>query len=211
MDSACESIVFALPTKVLGQKLHGYVREHLSKFEQALFAGLPHTVIADAVRAAGFTGTSVHTVEQAVYRAGKYGRAKSTVNRDPRPRFGPPTGPTGDLTAKLSRATFKSIGDERVDKPWGRQLNQWFTRNSRSLSRGLSKICPKRRRGNSEFSRSHSALAALRRSFVTPYSPARSAALLAERRAEGAQDPKQPSRPRRARYRPRFRGYCARS
>ena len=92
MDSPCESIVFALPTKVLGQKLHEYVRERLSKFEQALFAGLPYTVITDAVRAAGFTGTSVHTVEQAVYRARKYGRAKPTVNRDPRPRFGAPTG-----------------------------------------------------------------------------------------------------------------------
>jgi len=110
MDAACESIVFTLPTKVLGQRLHGYVREHLSKFEQALFSGLPYTVITDAVRAAGFTGTSVHTVEQAVYRARKYGRAKPAVNRDPRPRFGPPTG----LTLPSPQAPRGSMNEDKA-------------------------------------------------------------------------------------------------
>ena len=78
------------------------------EFEQALFAGLPYTVITDAVRAAGFTGTSVHTVEQAVYRARKYGRAKPTVNRDPRPRFGAPTG----LPSQSSQVPRDSMNED---------------------------------------------------------------------------------------------------
>jgi hypothetical protein len=94
MESAPASNVFALPARLCGQRLHGYVREHLLKFEQALFAGLPYTIITDAVRAAGFAETSVHTVEQAVYRARRYKRPKFAMNPDPRPVSEPPVGPT---------------------------------------------------------------------------------------------------------------------
>jgi len=85
VESASASNVFALPVKRDGQRLHGYVREHLAKFEQALFAGLPYIIITDAVRAAGYAETSVHTVEQAVYRARRYKRRKFAVSPNLRP------------------------------------------------------------------------------------------------------------------------------
>jgi len=108
MESTPVSNVFALPIKTYGQKLHGYVREHLPKFEQTLFAGLPYTIITDAVRAAGFGETSVHTVEQAVYRARRYKRPKSAVNPHPRPV----PEPTADPPSRWSRTPQASVKED---------------------------------------------------------------------------------------------------
>jgi hypothetical protein len=77
MESDPASNVFALPARICGQTLHGYVRSHLRQIEQALSFGVPYSAITEAVHAAGFASTSVHTIHQAVYRARRH-----------KPRFG---------------------------------------------------------------------------------------------------------------------------
>ena len=72
MESDPAVNVFALPARVARQRLHGYVREHLQRIEQALSFGIPYASITEALHAAGFPDTSLHTIEQAVYRARHY-------------------------------------------------------------------------------------------------------------------------------------------
>ena len=83
MASAPAANIFALPARRGEQTLHGYVREHLREIEQALSFGIQYTAITEAVHTAGFAGTSVHTMEQAVYRARRY-----------KPRFAVTLGPS---------------------------------------------------------------------------------------------------------------------
>jgi len=83
MESGPAANVFPLPARRGEQTLHGYVREHLREIEQALSFGIPYTAITEAVHTAGFAGTSVHTMEQSVYRARRY-----------KPRFAVTLGPT---------------------------------------------------------------------------------------------------------------------
>ena len=82
MESYPAANVFALPARMGEQTLHGYVRQHLHEIDRALSFGIPYTTITQAVHAAGFAGTSVHTVEQAVYRARRH-----------KPRFAVTLGP----------------------------------------------------------------------------------------------------------------------
>src|ERR1700739_2992815 len=72
MESDPDANVFALPARIGQQTLHGYVRAHVRQIEQALSFGVPYITITEAVHAAGFAGASVHTIEQAVYRARRY-------------------------------------------------------------------------------------------------------------------------------------------
>ncbi len=83
MASGPVANVFILPARRGEQTLHGYVREHLRQIEQALSFGVPYTTITEAVHTAGFAGTSVHTMEPAVYRARRY-----------KPRFAVTLGPS---------------------------------------------------------------------------------------------------------------------
>jgi hypothetical protein len=76
--------IFALPARRGEQTLHGYVREHLRAMEQALSFGIPYIAITEAVHEAGFAGTSVHTMEQAVYRARRY-KPRFAVTLEARP------------------------------------------------------------------------------------------------------------------------------
>jgi hypothetical protein len=84
MESDPAANVFALPARRGEQTLHGYVREHLREIEQALSFGIPYTSIAEAMHTAGFAGTSLHTIEQAVYRARRY-KPRFAVTLEPRP------------------------------------------------------------------------------------------------------------------------------
>jgi len=92
MESDPTANVFDLPAGRGEQTLHGYVRQHLAQFEQALSFGVPYTTITQAVHTAGFAGTSVHTVEQAVYRARRY-KPRFAVTLAPRPTPGPASPP----------------------------------------------------------------------------------------------------------------------
>jgi hypothetical protein len=92
MESGPAANVFALPARRGEQTLHGYVREHLAKFEQALSFGIPYITITEAAHEAGFAGTSVHTVEQAVYRARRY-KPRFAVTLNPRPASELPASP----------------------------------------------------------------------------------------------------------------------
>jgi len=96
MESDPAANVFALPARRGEQTLHGYVREHLREIEQALSFGIPYTAITEAVHQAGFAGTSVHTVEQAVYRARRY-KPRFAVTLTPRPSSQLPTSPPSRL------------------------------------------------------------------------------------------------------------------
>jgi hypothetical protein len=83
MESDPAANVFALPARRGEQTLQGYVREHLRQIEQALSFGVPYTAIMGAVHTAGFAGTSVHTMEQAVYRARRH-KPRFSVTLEPR-------------------------------------------------------------------------------------------------------------------------------
>ena len=96
MESDHAAKVFALPARRSEQTLHGYVRQHLQLIEQALSFGVPYTSITEAARTAGFAGTSVHTMEQAVYRARRY-----------KPRFAVTLGPR-DASESLARPISRS-------------------------------------------------------------------------------------------------------
>jgi hypothetical protein len=92
MESDPAANVFVLPARIGQQTLHGYVRAHLRRIEQALSFGIPYTTIAEAMHEAGFAGTSVHTVEQAVYRARRY-KPRFAVTLGPRAASEPPARP----------------------------------------------------------------------------------------------------------------------
>jgi hypothetical protein len=97
--------VFALPARRGEQTLHGYVREHLRQIEQALSFGVPYTTITEVVHTAGFAGTSVHTMEQAVYRARRF-KPRFAVTLESRPR--PETTPSSlPLSPPAPQATMK--------------------------------------------------------------------------------------------------------
>jgi hypothetical protein len=83
MESGPAANDFSLPARRGEQTLHGYVREHLREIEQALSFGISYIAITEAVHTVGFAGTSVHTMEQAVYRARRY-----------KPRFAVTLGPS---------------------------------------------------------------------------------------------------------------------
>jgi len=93
MASAPAANIFALPARRGEQTLHGYVREHLREIEQALSFGIPYTTITEAVHEAGFTGTSVHTMEQAVYRARRY-KPRFAAALEQRPAHSPEAKPS---------------------------------------------------------------------------------------------------------------------
>jgi hypothetical protein len=116
VDAAMESDpapnVFALPARRCEQTLHGYVREHLRLIEQALSFGVPYTAITEAAHEAGFAGTSVHTVEQAVYRARRYKpRFAVTLGSppasEPTPSLLPRSPPAPQATMKEEMAAFR--------------------------------------------------------------------------------------------------------
>jgi hypothetical protein len=96
MESDSADNVFALPARIADQTLHGYVRQHLQLIEQALSFGVPYTTITEAVHTAGFAGTSVHTVEQAVYRARRH-KPRFAVTLGPRPASEPQASPPSRL------------------------------------------------------------------------------------------------------------------
>jgi len=81
-----------LPARIAQQTLHGYVRAHLRRIEQTPSFGIPYTTITEAVHEAGFAGTSVHTIEQAVYRARRY-KPRFAVTLGPRAASATPAGP----------------------------------------------------------------------------------------------------------------------
>ena len=85
MASVPAANVFILPARRGEQTLHGYVREHLREVELALSFGVPYITITEAVRTAGFAGTSVHTIEQAVYRARRCYKPRFAVTLGPPP------------------------------------------------------------------------------------------------------------------------------
>jgi sugar/nucleoside kinase (ribokinase family) len=96
MESDPTANVFVLPAREGEQRLHGYVRQHLQLIEQTLSFGVPYTAITEAVHMAGFAGTSVHTVEQAVYRARRY-KPRFAVTLAPRPVSQLPASPPSRL------------------------------------------------------------------------------------------------------------------
>jgi sugar/nucleoside kinase (ribokinase family) len=106
MESDPTANVFALPAREGEQRLHGYVRQHLQLIEQALSFGVPYATITEAVHTAGFAGTSVHTVEQAVYRARRY-KPRFAVTLAPRPAPGPASPPS-----RLSHTPQSSMKEE---------------------------------------------------------------------------------------------------
>jgi hypothetical protein len=92
-----------LPAREGDQRLHGYVRQHLQLIEQALSFGIPYTAITEAVHTAGFAGTSVHTVEQAMYRARRYKpRFAVTLEPRPAPEATPSPLPRSSLTPRIT-------------------------------------------------------------------------------------------------------------
>ena len=101
MESDPAASVFALPTRKAQQTLHGYVRQHLQLIEQALSFGIPYTTITEAAHTAGFAGTSVHTMEQAVYRARRY-KPRFAVTLGPQPPSQPPAAPPPQWSAPHS-------------------------------------------------------------------------------------------------------------
>jgi hypothetical protein len=105
MESDPAANVFALPARRCEQTLHGYVREHLREIEQALHFGIPYTTITEAVHTAGFAGTSVHTMEQAVYRARRY-KPRFAVTLEP-PPVSVPTPRPPSQSPPTPRATMK--------------------------------------------------------------------------------------------------------
>jgi hypothetical protein len=107
MESDPTANVFVLPAREGEQRLHGYVRQHLQLIEQALSFGVPYTAITEAVHMAGFAGTSVHTVEQAVYRARRY-KPRFAVTLAPRPA---PQLPTG-LSTRPSHTSRSSMKED---------------------------------------------------------------------------------------------------
>jgi hypothetical protein len=92
MKSDPAANVFTLPTRKGQQRLHGYVREHLLLIERALSFGVPYTAITEAVHTAGFAGTSVHTIDYAVYRARRY-KPRFAVTLGPQTASAAPSGP----------------------------------------------------------------------------------------------------------------------
>jgi hypothetical protein len=92
MESDPAASVFVLPARIGQQTLHGYVRARLRKIEQALSFGVPYTAITDAVHTAGFAGTSLRTIEQAVYRARRY-KPRFAVTLGPQAASAAPPGP----------------------------------------------------------------------------------------------------------------------
>ena len=98
MESDPAANVFALPARIYGQTLHGYVRSHLRQIEQALSFGVPYSAITEAVHAAGFGGTSVHTIHQAVYRARRH-KPRFGSNPRPGPASESPAGPPQRLSS----------------------------------------------------------------------------------------------------------------
>jgi hypothetical protein len=105
MESDPAPNVFTLPARRCEQTLHGYVREHLREIEQALSFGIPYTTITEAVHTAGFACTSVHTIEQAVYRARRY-KPRFAVTLRPPPAFEPTPSPL-PASPPAPRATMK--------------------------------------------------------------------------------------------------------
>jgi hypothetical protein len=92
-----------LPAREGDQRLHGYVRQHLQLIEQALSFGIPYTAITEAVHTAGFAGTSVHTMEQAMYRARRYKpRFAVTLEPRPAPEATPSPLPRSSLTPRIT-------------------------------------------------------------------------------------------------------------
>jgi len=106
MESDPAANVFALPARRSEQRLHGYVRQHLQLIEQALSFGIPYTTITEAVHTAGFVGTSVHTMEQAVYRARRY-KPRFAVTLGPRSVSQPPASPPSRLPHTPLQSSMK--------------------------------------------------------------------------------------------------------
>src|SRR6266404_3483978 len=92
MESDPAANVFVLPARIYGQTLHGYVRSHLRQIEQVLSFGVPYSAITEAVHAAGFASTSVHTIHQAVYRARRHKPRFGINSRPGSPASQPPAG-----------------------------------------------------------------------------------------------------------------------
>jgi hypothetical protein len=105
MPSDPAANIFTLPARRGEQTLHGFVREHLCEIEQALSFGVPYTTITEALHAAGFGGTSVHTTEQAVYRARRY-KPRFAVTLGSPPAFEPTPSPL-PASPPAPRATMK--------------------------------------------------------------------------------------------------------
>jgi hypothetical protein len=108
MESDPAASVFALPARVCRQTLHGYVRAHLRRIEEALSFGVPYTAITEAVHAAGFASTSVHTIHQAVYRARRY-KPRFGINPQPRPASKPPAGPPRQWSSTPRSSTKEKL------------------------------------------------------------------------------------------------------
>jgi sugar/nucleoside kinase (ribokinase family) len=103
MESDPTANVFVLPAREGEQRLHGYVRQHLQLIEQALSFGIPYTAITEAGHTAGFAGTSVHTVEQAMYRARRHKpRFAVTLEPRPAPEATPSPLPRSSLTPRIT-------------------------------------------------------------------------------------------------------------